>query len=342
MSTHPAVQSNPPAPVAGAAGDGIAAQKLRPSVVRRLIRHIRTQFPVCLVGVSLAAAIVRATVRDGLLGLAMFYYATPPVIVAGLLLVAGGIWLLRRRWPPAAGCTLAALVCLLWWQQTMWFHNLPASDASGDLRVLCWNTARGWCGWEPAAREIRRQNADLVGLVEAGCDTAAMARLWHQYLPHYNVFTFDSGIALLSRFPVRPVRRGSLAQRGRYEHCEVRVGNATVQLVVVDLRGEPLHPRRPPLEALTAVLAPLTGQPVIVMGDFNTPTDSVFLADLRRSYVNAFEVAGNGYAATWPALAPVLTIDHVWVGTGLEVDHCALGTSWASDHRWVEARITIE
>ena len=322
--------------------DATAAQKLRRGVIRRLIRHSRAQFPVCLVGLVLVAAIIRVTVQDRLPGLAMLYYATPPAILAMLLFGAGGIWLIRRRWQLAIGCLLAASACALWWQQTTWFHHPPAAIAEDDIRILCWNTARGWCGWEPAALEIQRQDADLIGLVEAGYHATAMANHWHQYLPNYNIFTFDTGIAILSRFPARPVARGSLAQRGRYEHCAVQIRDKTVHLIVVDLRGEPLHSRRPPLEALSAVLAPLSDQRVIVMGDFNTPTDSVYFHDLRRSYINAFETAGTGNVATWPALAPVLTIDHIWTTPGVKVRQCDHAAARPSDHRWVKARIAIE
>ena len=78
------------------------------------------------------------------------------------------------------------------------------------------------------------------------------------------------------------------------------------------------------------------------MGDFNTPTDSLFLREIHRDFENAFEQAGDGYSATWPLPVPVLTLDQIWVNKGIEVYRCRLGWSLRSDHRPVLTDITIE
>ena len=64
-------------------------------------------------------------------------------------------------------------------------------------------------------------------------------------------------------------------------------------------------------------------------------------ASLRRSHVNAFEEAGDGYAASWPSFAPLLTLDQIWVSATAGVRHCELGWSPISDHRPVVAEIAV-
>ncbi len=79
----------------------------------------------------------------------------------------------------------------------------------------------------------------------------------------------------------------------------------------------------------------------VVLGDFNTPADSAHYEPLRRTFVNAFEEAGQGYGASWPSFAPLLTLDQIWVSGPVEVLHCELGWSPVSDHRPVIAEIAI-
>ena len=73
--------------------------------------------------------------------------------------------------------------------------------------------------------------------------------------------------------------------------------------------------------------------PTIVMGDFNTPIDSVWFDGARDDFTHAFEQAGRGMLTTWPAPAPLLAIDHIWLSRQFRIDCASIGWSWASDHR---------
>ncbi len=80
----------------------------------------------------------------------------------------------------------------------------------------------------------------------------------------------------------------------------------------------------------------------MLLGDFNTPVDSVWLSAIRARFDNAFEVAGNGILATWPLPLPVLALDQVWVSDQLGVSCAKIGWSMLSDHRPVFTEIRFE
>jgi endonuclease/exonuclease/phosphatase (EEP) superfamily protein YafD len=110
-------------------------------------------------------------------------------------------------------------------------------------------------------------------------------------------------------------------------------------VVGVDVGANPLRPRGRAFEPLDALLARV--KPDLVLGDFNTPRDSVFFEAWRSAgYRHAFEAAGNGTDLTWPMPLPVLSLDHVWSGPRLAPRSCRHVGSWASDHRAVVAEFT--
>ncbi len=316
-------------------------RRSRPSIPTRLRRALVSGLALALVAVCLSGILVRLSVQDRRATiLCIFYYATPPAVLAGLALASGGLWLVRRHWKPALPSLLIGVVCAAWSYEVTWFHNPPA-PTKDDRRVLFWNVARGACGWRNVAADIRQRNADIVGLVEAGKDLPRLTAFWQRELPGYHVHVLASGITLLARPDVQHVGGGSLDSHGWYEHFAVPIDGQLLHVVVVDFDGTLTQSRWWPVEALVRVIEPLAGQPVLVMGDFNTPTDSFYLRPLRRRLTSAFEVAGDGCAATWPFPLPVLTIDQAWFNERVHIARCTHGWSWHSDHRPVELEVSV-
>ena len=342
----PRVADDTPAQTLVAAEDARVARRRRrrprpPSVPTRMRRAVLSAVSLGLLAACLLGIVLRLWVQDRrATSLAMYYYATPPAVLAAAALGAALLWLVRKRWRPALPTLLLSLVCAAWSYQVTWFQNPPGPTTPGG-HVLFWNVAHGTCGWRNIAGDIRKRNADIIGLVEAGTDLPRLTAFWERQLPGYQAHVCQSGITLLARGEVQHVASGSLNGYGSYEHFETPVGGRPLHVVVVDFEGTLARTRLWPVEALVGVLEPLAGQPVLLMGDFNTPTDSFYLTPLRRRLTNAFEVAGDGCAATWPCPLPVLTIDQAWFNERVRVARCTHGWTWYSDHRPVELEVSV-
>jgi endonuclease/exonuclease/phosphatase (EEP) superfamily protein YafD len=139
---------------------------------------------------------------------------------------------------------------------------------------------------------------------------------------------------LLVRGDIDFVEHGHL-DPGRY--CRVRLSTSagTMNVVVVDIVNHVLQDRAVPMAKLRDVTAPCDGEPLLVVGDFNTPADSVHFQPLRGELLNAFEAAGAGYAPTWPVPLPVVQIDHVWANRHVVLHNCRQQSTLRSDHRMV-------
>jgi len=152
--------------------------------------------------------------------------------------------------------------------------------------------------------------------------------------------TGESGIAVLSRLPVRRVGAlevgptfGDPAPRRSALDVEVVLGDRRVRVIGVHLTSR--LPHGPPLQLRRlARLLPPAGTPTVVVGDCNLwgPGVVAMLPGWRRA------VRGR----TWPARAPHSQIDHVLVRPGeLDVVHARVLADVGSDHRPVEVELAL-
>src|SRR5690606_33039967 len=79
--------------------------------------------------------------------------------------------------------------------------------------------------------------------------------------------------------------------------------------------------------------AQVVGNPVIIAGDSNTPDGGRVLRDHFSPWTDAFDRVGTGFGYTFPAQAPWLRLDRVWVTQQLQVRGVRQDNSVRSDHR---------
>ena len=139
---------------------------------------------------------------------------------------------------------------------------------------------------------------------------------------------------LLCKGTFSEVTHGTLGEFGYYRRARVRIGPTELIVLMVDIRSNPLLSRRKAIEQVLALTDADMSNSVLVLGDFNTPADSVHFDLLRdRQFTGAFESHGQGYSATWPVPLPLVQIDHVWANRHVEITHCRHLWSAKSDHR---------
>jgi endonuclease/exonuclease/phosphatase family metal-dependent hydrolase len=88
--------------------------------------------------------------------------------------------------------------------------------------------------------------------------------------------------------------------------------------------------------------------PLLVAGDFNTPSSAGQYQSSWGDLTNAFDAAGRGYGFTspcsslswWPKNTPWLRIDHVAASPEWRVIGCEVGRGNGSDHRPIFAELT--
>ena len=329
-------------------------------LVRRVWRKaVRRGVLVALVAIWLWGVLVRVFVQDTASEFfAYCYYAMPPIVLFTLILAAA-LWLLwMRRRTAALIAAVPVVACGVWALAASWRFNGSVQPAHEPVRVFFWNINHGGLGWERIADRVRRENADIVGFVEATVPLTGLsnveprvamrrgqeeaeqrASFWRARLPEYSVRVYPCGIALLVRGDLigEPnfvyLAPNFYTALGEVVHAEVRCRQQTFRVMVVDLVSEIGGRRAQPLAELTRLVGENRAQPLVILGDFNTPPDSRHFDGLRELATNAFEVAGNGYEPTWPIPLPVLKLDQCWTTPAVTVVRCEAGWTTASDHR---------
>jgi endonuclease/exonuclease/phosphatase (EEP) superfamily protein YafD len=320
--------------------DASSADLDHPPKPTRSAFSIRRLIGAGLILLWVTGGVLRLTIRDQMPLLSVWFYCTPPVVLAVSAIVAGGLLFLRNSRRGALIAIALGLACGGWWWASSFFHN-EVQFSRDSVRVLLWNCQHGYHGWKPLAEQIHRIDAPLIGLVEAGGHTQQQRDFWRWEFVDYDVATPGGGIVLMTRGTVIRSKLVSLAGRGRCGEFEVAIDGRQVTVLVVDIASNPFISRRQALHALSELIDAHGSEPLLIMGDFNIPTDSVFLDRLRLTCVNAFEAAGNGNSATWPSLVPVLSLDQVWTRGPLRAANCRHLRNSKSDHLQVVTELSF-
>jgi len=295
---------------------------------------------LAFVGVSVLGVLVRWTVRDGRSFAANLFYALPFIVITALLLAAAVIWLKNRRLRISAACAMAALIAGGLWIHGAYFTN-ARGPCEGRLRILTWNTARGFGGWPRIADYVSGAAPDLVGLVEAGGSTTEWQQFWGQQFPDHQVYLAGGGLVVLARGEIVEKRVLRLGGPSTCADVQIEFDGRRVRVLLIDAIVGPFSNRRNLVEEVFELARAKPELPTIVMGDFNTPIDSVWFDAAREEFDHAFEKAGSGMFATWPVPLPILAIDHVWVSREFQVDCASIGWSWVSDHRPIVTDVAL-
>lgn len=205
------------------------------------------------------------------------------------------------------------------------------------------------------ARIIARHDPDIVALQELGTnENAHQAEIIAQKLamsfhfhPSLSVKKGQRGNAILSKFPMRLVRDGSLPKLPRTPFLEPRAALWTE----IDAHGLKVqvfntHLSLSSLEGLLQMKAlcgpdwmgsPACQGPVVLCGDFNALSNSKICKQLSQVLKNThFESRGRRSLKTLPSWCPLTLVDHIFVGHGLKMTHIEVPKTglekMASDH----------
>lgn len=284
----------------------------------------------------LAGVVLQLVVRDRYESLAVFFYAMPKPCLAFLavtLLVWPGSPRQLRALAAAAVVSISA-----WWFAVSWGHGVPpispASQSQGEeVRVLFWNLNRPAGIQQDMVALMKEFQPHFAAFVEPGPNARTLCAEYEALLPGYKADFMPRGILWLARVPSRYRDRGKLDGVGGFARFDVNGLGPTFPMVVADVYSQTFRSRS--YQLLDALSKAQGRSDAIIAGDFNTPGESLFFEPYRAHYRDALETAGEGFRETWPVGLPLLSLDHLWVGTDWEIVEARSVHRWSSDHKAV-------
>lgn len=268
-------------------------------------------------GLLVFGILLQLWLKDRHLLWTLFFYAMPKPCLA---LLAAGLALFSKQ----RGRLMAGLSCLAitaWWLSASYrrgpeiLPSVAARKADDEVTMLYWNLARPAALDEEMIALMKTWQPDMAAFVEPGKNVETLLAEYEKQLPAYHAAWMPRGILWLTRVPSRYRDRGKLDGIGAYARFDVDGLGPTFPVVVADV-----HPGYPRKAQLQEVLThSLDRRDAILVGDFNTPLESVFFEDYHAKFQNALEAAGSGFKETWPIGLPLLSIDHFWIGPDWQI-----------------------
>ncbi len=201
------------------------------------------------------------------------------------------------------------------------------------VRILHWNVWQNRMGVEKIAAEIMKQQPQVICLNEARSGIESGIPKYPEYLGGNWYELSDQNLIILSRSPVKKLK---VLRCGGVRSLHVSIqGELPFTLLLVDVRSDIRYFRREAMEHLWSHLEDWNPTPDLILGDFNTPVDSFSVqSTLGLMYTDAYRIAGNGVAYTWPSWVPSMRIDLILARTPESVLEHHIGFTTLSDHRW--------
>lgn len=260
-----------------------------------------------------------------------------PALAFTLILFA--VALRRRR---RLALALGLLAC---WQTTLVFWGVranpvapnPRSDAR--LKVLMANVLLDNDEHEALARLIRREQPDIVGLVEfSHAWQASLGDVRKEFASVTEFPAGASGLALWFRKPPEDVDGATRLRPNDqpFLHATFEFAGRMRHLFLLHLEQpfDPVarFPGNPELASLARRISE-TGGSQVAMGDLNTTDGSANLAAFLRTTGLRDSRHGFGRQGSFPTFSPYrIAIDHALVSDDLAVVDRRLGPAIGSDH----------
>ena len=248
-----------------------------------------------------------------------------------------------------------------------------ARPETDTLRIMTYNV-HGCVGMDGVlspsriARVIGQYHPDIVALQEldvgrrrsGGEDQtmriANILNMEHYFNASMRVAEESFGDAILSVYPMQLMKKDALARHPMFSFLETRgalwvqieFDSRPIQVVNTHLGLHAVERLKHAEELLSDkwISHPTCQGPAILCGDFNAmPGSKTFnCLNSRMQSVQAC-LRQKKYKRTWAGRYPMICLDHIFVGGGLQVVDCQVGDSFlarlASDHRPVIADIRL-
>jgi endonuclease/exonuclease/phosphatase (EEP) superfamily protein YafD len=315
-------------------------------------------------GALLVAALLwgmgdRNTVGSVLLFMGRWVFLLPLLGVVPIV-----AWLRARLLLPVAVGALVVLGPVMGFR-TGWRRLLP-SPAGERVRVVSFNAGGGRVAAQLLPSMLDRWQAQIVAIQECGealTGAARMVRGWHLHT--------SRDLCFLSRFPIESASVMDRSALDRIKQSEPDEPGGAGYVVRYRLTG----PRGPIRAANLHLETPRKGfeglmsgnqrrmqnntqireiesklarswvsagtGPLVVLGDFNTPVESVFFQDNWGDLDDAWSVAGFGLGITKHNGWIGVRIDHVLTNDDWHVDRATVDGQRVSDHSALIADLTL-
>lgn len=279
--------------------------------------------------------------------LILFAWA-PPILYLLLWLAVSALDLAARRKRAVLPATVSGLVIVFLFSGLCW--HLTPRPAAG-LKALTLNIRAGLGGPEAIGRYLAAQKVDVMALQEARVPSAGKGPdptpLILAQMDGWNVVRGGrkDELVIATHHAILSSQAYPLNEWSKVLEAIIEIDGKKLRVLAVHcVMGNPRNTTPAGLELSArarhqqgAEIARIVGTstlPTLLLGDFNTPPDSVLYKQIANGMTDSFRTAGWGFGWTFSQDRPLLRIDYIW-SRGLTPSRSRVFDSQLSDHRGV-------
>lgn len=287
--------------------------------------------------------VLAATFSEWFWGVEIFSHYLPFAVIALLILALIQAFLKDKFF--ITNIIFLALAFPIFWQLHNKFETAQTLDGQVDIKVISYNVLSSNRNYQQVLALLKKENADVIFLAEVNQAWAMQLALFEKQFPCklVDVRADNFGVAFFSKFPC--VVKAPMFDN-KIPYVSSIIGTPKGQVSIFGVHTLPPMGTRY-MTLRDKQLMQLAGEilaikmPTIVVGDLNATLFSKVLRDFIQQSGLQKTSGLYGYQFTWPAIFPLIQIDHGFVKNIKQAAFKVL-KGVGSDHRPVKLEVTLK
>ncbi|NQY28831.1 MAG: endonuclease/exonuclease/phosphatase family protein [Flavobacteriaceae bacterium] len=227
-----------------------------------------------------------------------------------------------------------SILILVFWMYKSYIVN-HIEDVNVESEVVYWNAAKKRSFIDAFA--VSETIPDVLVLVEYDQTDKQLLNKIKSKFAKYHFKVIHGKIGVFSKCRIRnivPIKMGNNSFMVKFK---TKIKNKEFSFYAIDITANIKFFRKHMLEEAFGYV--ITTKNTIIVGDFNTPYESLHFEMYRQRFKHAFTEKGNGFLETWMWNLPILSLDHVWVSKDLKLRMVNKINTWESDHAMLKIQL---
>lgn len=280
----------------------------------RVAKFIFLILRACAVIAYAFLLIIHFILKDHFRILQIFFYAFPlPLII----LLGGFITLLffkRKRYFIFFICTTLGLTGI--WLNNSYIFPSPVEIPKDATSIIFWNAAdRPTIHMDILTENIQNIQPDIIALTETENASAEDIQQLSQDFPAYEFRILEGNMLIGIKGRIEKITYTIEEQSYDINFVEAQLKSGPILMAFTDTFQSPTMDKRKTLGTILQLATQRNSD--IIVGDFNTPYESVHFRKYETDYTS-FHDYGEGFSATWPFGIPLLEIDQIFTSKKLK------------------------
>ena len=252
--------------------------------------------------------LIHFILKDHFRFLQIFFYAFPlPLII----LLGGFVTLLfykRKRYFILFFCTTLGLTGI--WLNNAYIFPKTVEIPKDATSIIFWNAAnRATIHLDILSEKIRNIQPDIITLAETENASAEDIQQLSQDFPNYEFRILEGDMLLGIKGHIKKITYTIEENSYDINFVEAQLNSGPILIAFTDTFQSPTMDKRKTLSTVLQLASQRNSD--IIVGDFNTPYESVHFRSYETDYTS-FHDYGQGFNATWPYGIPLLEIDQIY------------------------------